>query len=199
MAMKNYYKILNVPYDAGLAQIKSAYRRLVKLCHPDISRRTSAADFRLIKEAYDILSDPEKRREYNNRMETKLPGQTYYRDSRIFVPPYKRDVYDDLVEVMGDYIGFPGKRKVNVDLYLSDNEFAEGAKTMVCLPQDRICPRCFGFGGTLLSTCDKCGGLGIVGDDLALEISLKPPLYPGQIYEVVERNYSLRFRLKRGE
>lgn len=63
---KDYYALLGVPSDATPAQIKSAYRKLAKQYHPDVNNSADAAEkFREITEAYDTLTDPDRRRRYD--------------------------------------------------------------------------------------------------------------------------------------
>jgi curved DNA-binding protein CbpA len=63
---RDYYAILGVPRDATQEQIKEAYRRLVKIYHPDRNPFPEAEEmFKLINEAYHVLSDPAKKAEYN--------------------------------------------------------------------------------------------------------------------------------------
>jgi curved DNA-binding protein CbpA len=66
-ARKNYYAVLGVPRDADGNRVREAFRRLVRRYHPDINPGDPAAESRIkeINEAYDVLSDPEKRRKYN--------------------------------------------------------------------------------------------------------------------------------------
>src|SRR5689334_24950729 len=63
----DFYIVLGVGRDATLADLKRAYRRLARKFHPDINPgdRRAAAQFRLIAEAYETLSDPERRRRYD--------------------------------------------------------------------------------------------------------------------------------------
>lgn len=64
---KDYYKILGVSKDASAEEIKSAYRNLSKKWHPDLNHSPEAKDkFAEINEAYEVLSNPEKRRQYDN-------------------------------------------------------------------------------------------------------------------------------------
>ena len=63
MEYKDYYKILGVPKDADDKAIKTAYRRLARKHHPDVSKgKESAAKFQEVAEAYEVLSDAEKRK-----------------------------------------------------------------------------------------------------------------------------------------
>src|SRR5881398_1720963 len=64
---KDYYKSLGVPKDAGQADIKKAYRKLARTYHPDANKGDAASEekFKEISEAYDVLSDETKRKEYD--------------------------------------------------------------------------------------------------------------------------------------
>jgi curved DNA-binding protein CbpA len=72
-----YYALLGVAPDATVAQIKSAYRKLAKQYHPDVNNSADAAEkFREITEAYDTLTDPDRRRRYDRLHGTGTPGGT---------------------------------------------------------------------------------------------------------------------------
>ena len=66
MNKRDYYEVLGVEKNASEADIKSAFRRLAKKYHPDVSKEENAAEkFKEAQEAYAVLSDPEKRRQYD--------------------------------------------------------------------------------------------------------------------------------------
>lgn len=66
MFPRNYYAVLRVPEDADSAAIRHAYRTLVRRFHPDVGIGSSAQKFREVTEAYDVLSDPQRRHEHDD-------------------------------------------------------------------------------------------------------------------------------------
>lgn len=84
--MKNYYTILGVREDAGVEEIKKAYRRLAKQYHPDANPGNKAAEekFKEISEAYDVLSDPQKRQQYDQMRKYGFGSGTQGFDFRDF-------------------------------------------------------------------------------------------------------------------
>jgi curved DNA-binding protein len=81
MEYKDYYKLLGVGRDAKQAEIKSAYRKLARKYHPDISKETDSEEkFKQVGEAYEVLKDPEKRAAYD-----QLGAQ--WREGQDFRPP----------------------------------------------------------------------------------------------------------------
>ena len=78
MEFKDYYKILEVSRDADQAEIKKAYRRLARKYHPDVSKEPEAeARFKEVNEANEVLSDPEKRRAYDQLGPNWKAGQDF--------------------------------------------------------------------------------------------------------------------------
>src|SRR6056297_1068259 len=76
MAKRDYYEILDVKRDASESDIKSAYRKLARKYHPDVNKAENAAEkFQEATEAYEVLSDKEKRKVYDQFGHAGLQGQ----------------------------------------------------------------------------------------------------------------------------
>ncbi|MDR5708843.1 MAG: DnaJ C-terminal domain-containing protein [Armatimonadota bacterium] len=75
MEFKDYYRILGIPRNADAKQINEAFRRLARQYHPDVNKDPQAAEkFKEINEAYQVLSDPEKRKRYDQMLELRERG-----------------------------------------------------------------------------------------------------------------------------
>ena len=78
---KDYYEVLGVPRTSDQKEIKKAYRKLARKYHPDVNKNADAEErFKKVAEAYDVLSNPEKRRRYDQL-------GTNYKDGQDFSPP----------------------------------------------------------------------------------------------------------------
>ncbi|MFQ5803493.1 MAG: DnaJ domain-containing protein [Candidatus Methylomirabilales bacterium] len=104
-AAKDYYRLLGVPLEASAEEIKRAYRRLALQYHPDRNRGDRQAEerFKEISEAYGVLIDPEKRRQYDGFRRAGFPrgdaGFTYHQEEvfrDIFADPFASAVFDEL-------------------------------------------------------------------------------------------------------
>ena len=101
---KDYYKALGVSKDATAAEIKKAYRKLARLNHPDSNRGDKAAEerFKAIAEAYDVVGDPDKRKQYDQVRAVGMGGFGPYVGGAN-PGPYAQDF--DLSDLFGDAAG----------------------------------------------------------------------------------------------
>lgn len=173
--MSDLYQELGVARDAGADEIKKAYRRLAMEYHPDRNPSPDAeARFKEISEAYQVLSDPDKRAHYD-RFGT-VPGA-----AGGFGGFQHLDLSEALNIFMRDFGGFGGfesifgggrapteanrGQDVRVTVKLSIEEVALGAKRNIRLKTLTACATCGGTGaaaGTRPTTCTTCGGSGEV-------------------------------------
>jgi molecular chaperone DnaJ len=177
---KDYYAALGVPKDASQADIKKAYRKLARQHHPDANKGDAASEekFKVISEAYDVLSDETKRREYDEAR--ALFGSGGFR-----VPGggNGQGVPFDLSDLfgggnangggLGDIFGtiFGGRRPqsarrgadVEAEATLSFEDAAHGVTVPLQLSSPAACPTCHGSGakpGTATRVCPACSGTG---------------------------------------
>jgi molecular chaperone DnaJ len=168
------YGVLGVAKDASDDDIKKAYRKLARQYHPDRNQGDAAAEerFKQISHAHDVLSDADKRREYDA--------------SRMFggrVPPGAAPGggFGDFADIFGDMFRRPGGgpagsppppprgADVEVEVTLSFEQAMNGAQIVVTADIDETCGTCAGSGaraGTSPRLCPDCRGRGVTGRDL---------------------------------
>lgn len=168
MVGKDYYSVLGVTRDASVGDVKKAYRNLARKYHPDVNVHDPDAEerFKEATEAYEILSDPEKRQAYDTYGTVRPGGGGFggFTDFGGF------GAFDDIFEVFfGDTRGARGGPKRGSDLATEiEIDFEEavfGAERKVEVVRLTTCDACQGTGaksGTSASTCRTCGGAGRV-------------------------------------
>jgi molecular chaperone DnaJ len=178
--MKDYYKILGVPPDASDEEIRKAYYRLAHKYHPD--KGGDPEKFKEINEAYRVLSDKTKRKQYDQY--GRVFEETPYGETPGFNFEWfwgKPDVefgfdFEDLEEMIEDVFGFGfgiPKRKRNlkrgndieVDLEISLEDVLSGKEEKIILYKYIVCTRCGGTGAepnTKIKECFTCRGTGEV-------------------------------------
>src|SRR5881409_1719880 len=165
MASKDYYTVLGVSRDADDAELKKAYRNLARTYHPDKNPGDKKAEerFKEANEAYGILSDPEKRAQYDRFGTVSGPGGVG--DVGFGT------IFEDLFE--GFFGGAERGRRTRArrgddlryDLEITLEEAAEVLETKLRIPRLETCETCRGSGqepGTTPETCGTCRGQGQV-------------------------------------
>lgn len=119
MDFKDYYKILDVPQTAGVDEIKKAYRQMAMKYHPDRNKGSQKAEdkFKEVAEAYNVLSDPEKRQKYDQLISTRRQSQHKYSsyDNSTFDTSYDPYADDDFHYTYRDYYSDLYKRRYDDD------------------------------------------------------------------------------------
>ena len=176
MAKRYYYEVLGVNRDASADEIKKAFRKLAVQYHPDKNpnnKQESEEKFKEAAEAYEILSDSDKRERYNRFGHAGVEGA-----SRAGSYGFDFSSFDDIMsEIFGDFgdlWGFGSSRRrsgprrgrdLRYDLEISLEDSVLGRKTTIEVPRMEICHVCDGTQakpGTKPQTCPSCGGRGQV-------------------------------------
>jgi molecular chaperone DnaJ len=167
MTNRDYYDILGISRDASTEDIKTAFRKLARQYHPDVSKEADAEEkFKEINEAYGVLSDPQKRSRYDQFGRAGLGEMGG-------MPDYATMDFSDIFEqFFGINMGGGGRsrrprrgRDLQVRLDLTFEEAVFGVEKTIEVTRNEICGTCRGSGaepGTNPQKCSTCGGRGEV-------------------------------------
>ena len=173
---RDYYEVLGVSKTASDSEIKSAYRKLAKKYHPDMNPgdKEAEAKFKEASEAYAILSDADKRRQYDQFGHAAFDGGAGVGAGGFDFNGF--DMGDIFGDIFGDFFGGSGRSRsanngpmkgqnVRVSVHLTFEEACFGTEKEIELNIKEDCAKCHGTGakpGTQPETCSKCGGKGQV-------------------------------------
>ena len=188
MAKKDYYEILGVSRDADDKQLKKAFRKLARKYHPDLNpnNKESEQKFKQLNEAYEVLSDPDKRKQYDTygqaAFEAGFQGAEGFRpgggeggagydfDFNVNRGKGYGSIFEDLFgDVFGGRKGRQPAPESGNDLYYNleidlKDAFA-GTSTYITVQKEDPCDHCSGSGeepGTAKTACPACKGKGTV-------------------------------------
>lgn len=185
---RDYYETLNVPRNASENEIKKAYRKLALQHHPDRNAGNKVAEekFKELSEAYEVLNDPDKRRQYDQYGHAGLKssfGPGGFDFSRDFTHNADlQDIFGDLFGGAGgvfeEFFGRAGGRRssaegrraargadLRFDLEIDFEDSVFGTEHEIVLPVSEACSACSGSGsepGHQKETCRHCNGRGVV-------------------------------------
>lgn len=180
----DYYEVLGVSPDASSEEIKRAFRRLAREHHPDATggNPDSERRYKEISEAYAVLSDPGKRREYDA---ARMGVGTW---SSPWGSPFASTIEDIFESFFGGGASRPRQQSrarrgesVEVVLELSLEEVVTGAERTLRFERYEPCERCSGDGaepGTHPERCDRCGGTGQVQQERRTVLGSMITSYP---------------------
>jgi len=200
VSYQDYYAILGVPRNATEKEIKAAYRKLARQWHPDLhtgkDKETAEEKFKQINEAYEVLSDPEKRARYDRL-------GAHWRAGQDFRPPPDMDGFEfytatgnaggfsDFFETLfggADFFRRGARsahrgplrgRDVESELELTVEEAYRGGEKTLQLSAREICPACGGAGFDGGAFCNRCGGTGEIAGEKTLAVKIPPGVREG--------------------
>jgi molecular chaperone DnaJ len=200
METKDLYKVLGVSKGASQDEIRRSYRKLARKYHPDANRDDPKAEerFKEIQHAYEILSNPEKRREYDEGPRTFFGSQGPGRGGPGGARAADFSDFSDLFGGLGDIFGRSTRTReaprkgedVTVSVNLSFKDALNGVTTRVSVPVEEMCGDCRGIGaapGTVPLTCSECGGRGVRSRDQGFFAFSEPCVRCGGEGTIIER------------
>ena len=198
---KSYFAILGISPNATANEIRSAYRQLAKEFHPD-HYTGSSERFRNIQEAYSVLGDSRRKREYEQSIrkvprKTPLRSATYpepeplipdegpvdmgevspVRSFQSFTPSFD-EIFDWLWSNFSD-LSQPKSSRVQsltLEVTLTQDQARRGGNARVMVPARAVCPTCRGDGGVGFYECMRCAGEGVISGEMPVSVSFPPGL-----------------------
>lgn len=172
MSKRDYYEALGIERGASAEEIKKAYRRLAKQYHPDFNKDDNETEkkFREIKEAYDVLSDPQKREQYDRFGHQAGSSGGAGGFEGFGGGGFGFGGIDDIFEQF--FGGMSGRRRprgpeqgnhLRYDLDITLEDAYRGVDKVIAIPRTETCSECQGSrakAGTSPETCSSCGGTG---------------------------------------
>ncbi len=200
MEKKTYYMILGVSRTESSRGIRAAYRDLAKKLHPDVAGAQATRAFQEVTEAYGVLSDPQQRREYNNKL--RRGGE---------IVPVRHSAAEPMVRQPVSIVGqpesirpsfeamyerflrnFTGTRVpkserlegLNFEVVLTAEEARRGCVARVGVPVFARCPQCGGSGRAWVFPCTYCRQQGMIESEELVRIRIPPTASAGSVYEI---------------
>jgi molecular chaperone DnaJ len=208
MEGKTYYMILGVASTESPGGIRAAYRDLAKRLHPDVAGEQATRAFQDVAEAYRVLSDPQLRRDYNDKLKRAADG-----DVRVRRPPksLRRESFTargapetlrrhfgathDRFRRAATGIGVPTTEPfegLHFEVLLTPDESTRGCVVPLDVPVVRRCPQCGGSGRDGVFPCAYCAQQGMVERDARLHVAIPAMAPAGSVYEILLRGPDIR-------
>ena len=202
VSFQDYYEVLGVKREASDKEIKTAYRKLARKWHPDLhsdkEKKTAENKFKHINEAYEVLSDSQKRGKYDQLGENWQGGQAYQQPtgnqgfgSQTYTGSSQSGFSDFFDMFFGG--GASGRssgrtsqhRKptrgedIESEIGLSLEETFRGDEQTIRLSTNESCPACGGYGHQNNSFCTRCGGSGVATGSKTISVKIPAGVHDG--------------------
>ncbi|HEY7864344.1 MAG TPA: DnaJ C-terminal domain-containing protein [Thermoanaerobaculia bacterium] len=223
---RDYYEVLGVPRTAPEDEIKKAYRMLARKYHPDVNPGDKSAEekFKEISEAYAVLSDPEKRKRYDELGPNWKAGQDFrpppgWEEVRVGAGGFGgfggfEDIFGGGAGGFSDFFDslFGGRptgragagfgmrgQDVEAEIPLTLEEAHRGATRSVTLPVDEPCPDCGGSGAKGGRVCPTCRGAGVVRRRKSFDVTIPAGVRDGSVIRLAGQGQPGAYRGRAGD
>lgn len=195
MAKRDLYRVLGVSAGAAPVDIKRAYRRIAFVVHPDVGDHPDPERFREIREAYETLSNPDRRRSYDIEIAIRrqplsaeplrTKRQVAVRDDFLTMRPSIEELLDHIGQNLFGYRRKSGGplRRLGVEAIIDAEEARFGCRVPFSVPSYISCQRCRGT-GEWWGLCPDCYGRGIVESARELVLEIPSGASDGDRFEV---------------
>lgn len=212
MAEKSYYEVLGVKKNATEDELKKAFRKLARKFHPDLNpdNKDSETKFKEINEAYDVLSDKEKREQYDRLGKEAFssgfhPGGGGARGTSPFGFEFdpsqfgggggrsrrrttgRQDMPEGFSDILGDLFGGasrqtgnPRSADVEAETTIELRDAVRGTALNLTMPVQTECVQCNGRGNSVGSVCRACQGTGLSGSVQTVKVKIPEGVSEGQ-------------------
>ncbi len=195
---RNHYIVLGIDRGADQKQIKKAYRRIAKKYHPDAGcSEASSKKFIELREAYETLSDEQKRKAYDRELNrkrgpvrissppdaTRRPTGSFHRPERFFaaVDEFFNGFFTDFEQWRG--LSRPGA-DIYLEAILTPAEARQGGVFPLTIPVQVACPRCSPAGAWERLFCPLCAGTGQVRTEKQFSLRIPPGVQNGALIQL---------------
>jgi molecular chaperone DnaJ len=202
METKTYYMILGVSSSESPRGIKAAYRDLAKRLHPDVAGEQATRAFQQISEAYAVLSDAQRRRDYNDKLKRasegevvavrRVPAEPLVREPLTIFgnPEGARPSFEAMYDrFLRNFTGIAVPKSeqaegLNFEVVLTPEEASRGCVVPIGVPVFTRCPQCGGSGRDWVFPCVYCQQQGMIENAEVVRIRIPPMAPSGSIYEI---------------
>jgi molecular chaperone DnaJ len=211
---KDHYFVLGVSHEESPRGIRKAFRDLARRHPPDHAGAAGTPMFRDVLEAYRVLSDPQRRRQYDAEIGSQIPVRTSSRRSarwdrpifdprELFAEPASiRPLAEDLLDHILRNFSWSGARKSErtepllCDVGLSPDEAHRGGVLPLRIPIQVSCPECRGARHVFGFPCRRCDATGNAPSEVTVPLEVPPGVHSGTILELPLDRWGIRLRAR---
>jgi molecular chaperone DnaJ len=194
---KNFYKILNVDQEASPARIKKAYRKAVKRYHPDVSPE-GEDKFKEVQEAYETLSDPQKKVLYDQQFIEKPTSEPQFYSFREPMD-IQLNLFNEIDRLLGfddlyEFFTVPEENNpsLSIEISLTPEEARKGCDIPLKIPFWSKCRRCHGTGRIRNLICGLCRGQGEEKTEKKIRVTIPAGIWNGMKIRIPLKDLDLR-------